>query len=613
MEPSPATERFASVPFMSYPLGSSLDRLYSTITEQTYDVPSAMAVIARMCTSFRTIDDHLRNIGSPDSTKVELLRQALMELVDRRAFIPERSLLCRDGQHQFHVERQVRTLAIPARSSSQVVLRAVDSYADNVVRYGRDVRILIVQDGFVQHGVVQHGAGGEALGGSVVESLHRRRGLCVSVIGPARKHELAQLVQDCGIPRRVIDFALFGLPFEGQTYGANRNAILLATAGDLVLSVDDDTVCRPVAADWLGLSEASLRLGGEENEAEVWSYPDRKSALRAVEQRSQDVIGCHERLLGASASAVAATAFHSGRLDSNAPCSHLFSSLWSGQGRVRVTYSGSIGDSGFRSPRALLLWDKESTLQRLFRDRNARNQALESRQILRTVDRPAISHGGPHMSMFVGLDNRELLPPFFPLYRNEDAVFARLMRACWPHAYFGHLPLILQHLPSDDRVYSCDGFVRIRLSHVLIACIAEGPAPVTDLAPAESLRRLGDFLQELAALSDSDLRKWLSTVLLKQVAHRLSGIERLKKRYADSLPVYSEAIAELAGQIVAGSARHDHILPAELLEGCPVNGCLTALRNLIHSYGELLYWWPAIYQTARQLHRDGRFPGVPIQ
>ena len=46
------------------------------------------------------------------------------------------------------------------------------------------------------------------------------------------------------VPPGVLKFALFGVEGGGCSIGANRNALLLHTSGDMPLSVDDDAVSQ---------------------------------------------------------------------------------------------------------------------------------------------------------------------------------------------------------------------------------------------------------------------------------------------------------------------------------------------------------------------------------
>ncbi len=81
-----------------------------------------------------------------------------------------------------------------------------------------------------------------------------------------------------GIPPDVARFALFGPRHAvAPTMGANRNAILLQTRGSLLLSADDDTVCRLGRAQGTSTSDV-LRVGSHGLPAETWFFETRAAA-----------------------------------------------------------------------------------------------------------------------------------------------------------------------------------------------------------------------------------------------------------------------------------------------------------------------------------------------
>src|SRR5688500_14202276 len=88
----------------------------------------------------------------------------------------------------------------------------------------------------------------------------------------------------------MVDFAL-----TPGSIGANRNLVLLLTAGDQVLMADDDIVCEPWTRD-----------GGSQGVA-VWGHTDpqdseffasREDARHAAASWSGDLLAAHEALLG---------------------------------------------------------------------------------------------------------------------------------------------------------------------------------------------------------------------------------------------------------------------------------------------------------------------------
>src|SRR5260221_10637339 len=79
--------------------------------------------------------------------------------------------------------------------------------------------------------------------------------------------------------------------------GANRNALLLHSVGDLFFSADDDTLCQIFEPP---TQNAGLQLGSDGRNYEHWFYPDRKKALESVKPTNECCLTLHETMLGKS-------------------------------------------------------------------------------------------------------------------------------------------------------------------------------------------------------------------------------------------------------------------------------------------------------------------------
>ena len=65
---------------------------------------------------------------------------------------------------------------------------------------------------------------------------------------------------------------------------------------------------------------------------------------------------------------------------------------------------------------------------------------------MRVVTRPTITDSGYCMALNLGLDNRHLLPPFLPVQRNQDGVFAAVLTLCGSGCT-GFLPWMVLRAP----------------------------------------------------------------------------------------------------------------------------------------------------------------------
>jgi hypothetical protein len=217
------------------------------------------------------------------------------------------------------------------------------------------------------------------------------------------------------MPRGVVEFALSDPLGLGFAAGANRNAFLLQTAGELGLSVDDDTTCllapSPNATD----AGEGVSFTSSEDGNDWWFFPSRKAALRFCPVQRGDLVTPHESLLGRSVAnyagrGLALTLAGSGE-------TWALSRLTSGRGRVRATQMGIVGDCAQGTPQGYFYLCGESR-ERALKTEEQYRMARISREVVR-VARKVIVTGEPRcMSYTIGMDNREMLPPFLPAGRN---------------------------------------------------------------------------------------------------------------------------------------------------------------------------------------------------
>jgi hypothetical protein len=98
---------------------------------------------------------------------------------------------------------------------------------------------------------------------------------------------------------------------------------------------------------------------------------------------------------------------------------------------------------------------------RLLSSETVYRRALARQQVLRAVTRPTVSDATFCMALNLGVDNRELLPPFTPVQRNQDGVFARILHACFQGGLFGFLPWAVLHQAPSTRWLCPDDFWRM--------------------------------------------------------------------------------------------------------------------------------------------------------
>ena len=116
------------------------------------------------------------------------------------------------------------------------------------------------------------------------------------------------------------------------------------------------------------------------------------------------------------------------------------------------------------------------------------------------------------------------MPPFAPVQRNSDGLFARLLRSTSPGALVGHLPAAVVHQPLERRERDPDDcwreVERTRWSD-LVGTLIDSWGDVREHEDVErALPRLGHTLSDLAHQPRDDFEQALRRRLWRREARR---------------------------------------------------------------------------------------------
>lgn len=492
---------------------------------------------------------------------------------------------------------RIEWVAFPTRDRPEQLLRAVRSYAKNVLQFGHQPVFLIADDSASSTGCQYYGLVGKG--------AEIRLRIPIFYIGrPERLDFCSALAENSSIPLDVARFALLGSGRSRETIGANRNAILIQTLGSLVLSVDDDTICR--VANIPHSAAQQLRLGAEGEFGEFWFFCRRESARRFALRRDLDVLGEHARLLGQPLSIVVGDALARGAADLDQMCTHLQESLSSGHGRICITLNGVLGDSGAHSSLWVHLYADPATNCRLSSQEIYR-RALSSRDVIRQVSALTISHTVPLISTFMGLDNRRMLPPFLPDYRNDDGVFGQILTQMG-NRYAGHLPWTLEHAPALGRAYRAQSICSVRPSDIILMCLSRWESTPGRVPDEDALISMGRYLEDLASRPQTEFNAIIRSFLFTRARSLMIQLEtRWQRVVSEGHEYWAEDLSTHIRSLESFLRSSNEYLPIDLSESGGLTGeSPQALQELVRDFGRLLCWWPAILDRAMKLLAGGQ-------
>lgn len=492
---------------------------------------------------------------------------------------------------QGHRAPSISAIGIMTRDRLLSATACLESYIAHCTQWGRTVRFLVFDDSPEPETRNRYR--------QLLGQLKKRHQVLVCYAGLEEKAAFARQVIERGIPPEVVQFAISDPLHLGSTYGANRNCFLLDTVGGLAFSTDDDTLCTlRRSPDY----RAGVRLGPISQAIRVEAFPDHHSASSSVSIDARDVLALHETVLGKHVRECVPNRLE--HLSMDGSDSHFLRAVTTDHGRIVVSVTGLIGDSGSNVTVEHLGVSGELRT-RLLRSRQHYQLFASSRIGIKSVEQLTIDRADTFMTTFFGVDHRALLPPFFPVFRMEDALFGQMLRTCDPEAYMGFLPWLLEHAPQDMRV-SQVGNVAMgsqwwpgQLIHLATQQLQFPPKA---FGPEESYALLSGHLKAIGRMPFGDFRECYVEQRCLLLGAEMERLSRLLERYPHS-PSYwvsdvKTALAfrkSLLGRPVclAPDAMVSRFGPAEAERRC---------QQLVLRYGELLSWWPEI----RRIMRDAQ-------
>jgi hypothetical protein len=582
-------------------------------SDQCIIVPAILASLVADAFPFRTIDGHARafmaglpwktrflinaaaiewlsarGIRPPARTEIAVT-SAVLEVFQEAGFLISRSDWTARMRQPLPAEERISTLGIMTSDREPTLLRCIRSFAANALEHNREPNFAVYDD-------APHRSALEA-----IRTFKQEHGTKLLYAGADEKRAFIAAAEKAGVPPHVLHFCLFGEGDAKPTTGANRNAFLLDTAGELAFSADDDTLCqiyRPSPR-----SEEVVVESRDTFMESFRSYGDFESAAQSAVPEYRDILALHESVLNGGPSSILERIerMPDDRFSSAIRDPWIVDSGSRGDARLVLSLNGSLGDSGSATAAHLLSLAGKS------RDLMLRNEAmfqatLTNRYTVKSVPEVVVRRPFKIMSMFYGINNRFLVPPFFPLFRQQDALFGLMTSACVRGACIGYLPWMLVHRPDDERSYAPmeSGIGEIWPKDLILHCLDELPAVDAPLSTENRLWLLGMRLKIVGSMGPDAFESLLRTVQAEFLTGQISALTDLLDSYPHSRRYWINAVKtqiELRHERLVGGSNP---LPEELR-----SRGIGFFQRTLFAYGELLEWWPRIMELSKELKARG--------
>jgi len=391
-------------------------------------------------------------------------------------------------------------------------------------------------------------------------------------------------------------------------YGISRNWVLLSSAGKRIVSADDDTLSE-VAAERESTESVSISSGQDDTELLPMRNPSEIAVVHGF--RPECVVREHAAIL-TGLSAFLEKRENSALMLADADV-ELVRRLLVGPTSIRASAFGIAGDPG-RAGFQFLLFAEGERRGKFFKDRTTLDQALLAPAVVRRVPRYTIGNSSYFMSTHIGLDNRRLLPPFFPLGRNSDSIFAQMLMTLVPDALIGHLPAAIRHERPDTRAVDMKWVTQVAPSFsTFIGLLFQEyrPLPQPESADAAT-RRAGAFFVSIGELSLTDLADFIRLHWNRFLAEQADHLYYLLAKYEERPRFWAKHAKALISNIEGQLSSPGFPVPLELSHLRDFDSVIVELQGLIRDFGIFLCHWPELWETARQMNDAGIAFATPL-
>lgn len=406
----------------------------------------------RFCSVFRTLDDHLSYVannipelaGDPSD-----LRGVIQALLAAGLFASARS-------YSEQLNREA-TAAVKTAETAVVIITcdrpdAVERLLESVVAnssFTPDRSYYLVDDSREPLNIERNEA--------IVEKANNLPGISLRYFGPVQQRAFReQLIARLPGQQEEIDFLIGRQSNSGLvSHGRSRNMALLLSVGKRAILMDDDIVCRALEAPF---RKKGIEISSLPKEADF--YDSGSGWQQLPEFGEKDPVSLHTRFLGATLGEAI------NRVEDNAFGLHSVKELLpheltavNSNSPVLITACGTLGDPGTSSINWIYELASDSR-SRLLETEEKYQQSKTLRNTWLGKSRYCFTTHFALLSQMTGLDNRALLPPYFPVLRNEDFLFGEMVQFLYPDSVLMDLPWAVPHLPLEERSWQQDSLAK---------------------------------------------------------------------------------------------------------------------------------------------------------
>ena len=374
--------------------------------------------------------------------------------------------------------------------------------------------------------------------------------------------------------------------FRGIPFGANRNFLLLLTAGSSLAMFDDDILPEFRARPDL-LPGTALYSGPDPSLIKPFADSAELEAFGEVSRA--DFPGFCSSYLG---STVAEAVSREELLDITRADRRIIELLSEPESRIAAGCVCYWGDSGM--PGSAFLLGLRDYIEADYADSEKYEAMISSRMIYRSPERTAIG-GRTMMGGCTCFDNSRLLPPFSPKGAYEDGLWAACLDALHPLSRIIYPGWAVLHRPVPPRTGSRERAVQWRLNlneslQLLIGHFLSAVPIPSD--PQSRYRMLGQCLTDFSVLSPEEIRSTMCSLTVKAISGRMNHLTAVLNAYNAEPEWWADDMYQ------AIEHSRDYLTDSNLWIPRDGDGEEDRVIRYFRDFGELLKSWPDLVSQA---------------
>lgn len=533
--------------------------LSHTAQQQSLVLANYLVHVIEVLKTFRTLSAHVKEVKDYmqlDNSANQDIQNVIKQLQQSGFIITADEQLSHAQQNSQYQPLQTPPVVV-VRTAGRVAMlkRFLQSAIDNEYQYNARYEYIIIDDSTPE----QAEANAVNISTSGLNIRH--------IDSSAQQALLNDFYRQFPDDKESLCFLLGEHPLHSlsPTYGRTWNWGVLLTAGKPTVFLDDDCLLETYAPPIQTSETVSFGKLGQEA---VFLHKDQELnkqlnpiTLDPIAQLAQ-VLGTTPKQLPCDTSSFVEAEHNIGEKLSKA--------------HVMIASPAVAGDPGSANP-MWLYFIRDAAAKRFWGTNETDYQRHKTQRYLWVGDiRPQLSFGGNYSVVARAFDNRRLLPPTLPIFRNEDTLFTNLVHYLYPNGATLSMTWALAHQPEIERQWKDSDTQKGKAFDVTMALddFLDPPhnLPQSDLSPEDKLHALTETMQQTFAADERILKQWQYRHQQAARASQVCSLHNALEAAGNSAPDYWQ---QDVNAMIDANIQGDQTL---YFDGAPANEVLNAMK-----------------------------------